>query len=469
MEHIIAKIHNLIKDTDDLIAFEEQVKILMYDTFADLVGEAFTHLNKVIKKKTQEKKHAVERNDQRIVQFSFGPVTYNRTLFKDRDQDKYFYPLDKFLGFRSYQRHSPLVEVRVAELASQGSYRESARILSEWTPVSMSHTTVGTIVKRVGQAQGEADKALVEELDIAATLPEGKKVDFLYSEADGVFVRGTKKRKHHEVYHGITYEGWSKNGKRVSLVNPRVILTTHGVNEFWKEMQASSAYKYSLEGTQVITNSDGGSGYSAERFQEAFSQSNHPVLNQLDDYHIKQAINRAFGWKTNEFKENIQCAITEGDKDKFNLWTDTFESTLEDEKEIKRVSEFRTYITNHWERIFDWRKVVKNAPRDARSLGCIESRQRHISFRMKKRGMHWSAIGAEAMVKVKQGMLNGTLREVYLMAQKRSERQQRDVRKTVRMSEHFKKSKHVNNGRQGSISLYAAHSSAVGRLLKSIT
>jgi len=190
---------------------------------------------------------------------------------------------------------------------------------------------------------------------------------------------------------------------------------------------------------------------------------------QLDDYHIKQAINRALGWKMNEFKRNIQCAITEGDKDKFNLWTDTFESTLEDEKEIKRVSEFRTYITNHWECIFDWRKIVKNAPKDATSLGCIESRQRHISFRMKKRGMHWSAMGAESMVKVKQGILNGTLREVYLMAQKRSERKQRDVRKAVRMSEYFRKSKHVNNSRQGSISLYTAHSSPVGKLLKSIT
>jgi len=36
---------------------------------------------------------------------------------------------------------------------------------------------------------------------------------------------------------------------------------------------------------------------------------------------------------------------------------------------------------------------------------------------MKKRGMHWSADGIEAMVKVKQGILNGTLREVYLSAQ----------------------------------------------------
>src|SRR5699024_12627514 len=103
-----------------------------------------------------------------------------------------------------------------------------------------------------------------------------------------------------------------------------------------------------------------------------------------------------------EVKGNIQCAITEGNKDKFHLWVDTFESTLEDEKEIKSVSDFRTYIVNHWERIFDWRNIVADAPKDARSLGCIESRQRHISFRMKCGGMHCSAKGAEFVVNVTQ-------------------------------------------------------------------
>src|SRR5699024_9102458 len=126
MEHIITKIHNLIKDTKDLISFEEQVKVLMYETladlvretfthlikdtkdlnsfeeqvkvlmyetFADLVSETFTHLNKVMKEKAREKKYLVERNDSRTIQFSFGAVTYQRTLFKDVHDNKSIYLL----------------------------------------------------------------------------------------------------------------------------------------------------------------------------------------------------------------------------------------------------------------------------------------------------------------------------------------------------------------------------------------
>ncbi|WP_217495659.1 UPF0236 family transposase-like protein, partial [Salmonella enterica] len=113
----------------------------------------------------------------------------------------------------------------------------------------------------------------------------------------------------------------------------------------------------------------------------------------------------------------------------------TYESTLDDAKKVKNVSEFRSYIRSNWDRIIDWRECLEDPPEDARSLGAMESNQRHVSYRMKKRGMHWSPKGAEAMVKIKQGILNGTLREVYLKDQKRSVRKQREVRKAVRVSQ----------------------------------
>lgn len=63
-------------------------------------------------------------------------------------------------------------------------------------------------------------------------LPEGKKqVPYLYTEADGVYVRDLKKKKHIEVSHAILYEGWDKNGDRVSLRNPTVIMSTQSIDK----------------------------------------------------------------------------------------------------------------------------------------------------------------------------------------------------------------------------------------------
>lgn len=98
----------------------------------------------------------------------------------------------------------------------------------------------------------------------------------------------------------------------------------------------------------------------------------------------------------------------------------------------------------------------------------MEFNQRHVSYRMKMRGMHWSPKGAEAMVKIKQGILNRTLREIYLKDQKRSVRKQREVKKVVRRSQ-LQPARASIGAKQGAIGGYTAHSSAIGKLAKSFS
>src|SRR5699024_2175088 len=141
---------------------------------------------------------------------------------------------------------STLEQIKVAESASESDNREVERTLKEWTAADISNSTVGAIVRRVDKTQAEADEAMVQELEEWAELPEGKKkVDYFYTEADGVFVRDVKKNKHIEVYHAISYEGWKKNGSRVSLINPKVVMTTKPIDDFWKEVQTTAAHEYS--------------------------------------------------------------------------------------------------------------------------------------------------------------------------------------------------------------------------------
>lgn len=467
MNTIISKLYKLIHQTDNLIDFEESVRTLMYEEFSFLLGDLFTKLNQVVVKEKQSLGWRVERNDERSIQFTFGWVKYTHTLMHDLEGNPR-YPFDEWAGFKKYKRRSPFVEVKIAEMASESTYRETARILKEWTAVDVSHATVGMIVREVGEAQAKADEEMVIDLEESAELPEGKEVEFLYAEADGVFVRGTEKKKSHEVSHAIVYEGWNKNGKRISLRNQKVIMTTKPTSEFWKEVQALTANHYSLEKTQVVTNSDGGAGYKAEKFQEAFAQSEYPVLNQLDSYHVFQGLNRALGARQSDYKSELRKALENHNLEHFNLWLDTYESTLEDSKKIEKVGAFRTYILNNWNRILNWKKRIDSPPKDARNLGAMESNQRRVTYRMKKRGMHWSPEGAEAMVKVKQGILNGTLREVYLKDLKRSVRKQREVKRVIRMSTYLHQPTRPSIGaKQGSIGVYAPYSSAIGKLAKS--
>ena len=65
----------------------------------------------------------------------------------------------------------------------------------------------------------------------------------------------------------------------------------------------------------MVTNSDGGAGYTAEKFQEAFSQSEYAVLNQLDACHVFQGLNRAIGTSESKYKDEIRKALKEQDLD----------------------------------------------------------------------------------------------------------------------------------------------------------
>ncbi|MDM8100606.1 MULTISPECIES: ISLre2 family transposase [Oceanobacillus] len=467
MELIISKLYELIKDTTNVIEMEEEAHRLMYGCFTSLVGQVFQELDRVLVSQRLAEGWKRERTDSRSIQFMFGMVTFDRTLMK-KPNGQAIYPFDEWIGLRKRQRYSPLVEVKVAEMASESTYREVAHTLEAWTPVQLSHQTVGQMVKVVGKAQAQADQDRVTEMEEATSLPEGKKVDYFYAEADGVFIRGCQKKQHMEVRHAILYEGWEKRGNRVSLKEPTVILTTQPTDVFWEGVQTMAASRYSLEQTQVVTNSDGGNGYTAERFQTAFSQSQHQVLNQLDAYHVAQSVNRTFPSEEKGNKKAVRKAIKTRDLEAFKLQVDTYESTLEDDKQIEKVQRFRQYILHNWQRIYDWREVISDCPADARKLGAMESHQRQVSFRMKKRGMHWSQAGGEAMVKIKQGIRNQTLRQAYLANQQRSTRKQRDVKKGIRVAALLRQPTKASIGaKQGRIPLYGAHSSAMGQLVKS--
>lgn len=131
MDRIISNLYEIIKESSDLIATEESIQLYMYEVFAELVGDIFTHLNQTIKEQKQQVGWKVKREDWKTVQFIFGPVRYRRTLMADQEGQNH-YPLDEWLGIRNYQRHSPLVEVKIAELASK---RQSRAVADRCTKV----------------------------------------------------------------------------------------------------------------------------------------------------------------------------------------------------------------------------------------------------------------------------------------------------------------------------------------------
>ncbi|WP_027725821.1 UPF0236 family transposase-like protein, partial [Tuberibacillus calidus] len=75
MENIIPKIYQLLNETRDFISFEEQLKRLMYSTFADVMGIVFGQLDEAIVNEKRKEGWKRERKDKKTLTFTFGAVT----------------------------------------------------------------------------------------------------------------------------------------------------------------------------------------------------------------------------------------------------------------------------------------------------------------------------------------------------------------------------------------------------------
>lgn len=460
----IADLLQIWKDEGNLLDFEEKATDYMRQWMCRVVAQLFNQLDGAVQQEMRRSGWTCDSHrDQRTLQFLFGPVTFTHTRMLD-PEGKASYPLDRVLKLRKWMRYSPKVEYEVAALAGRMPYRKVKEALSSWTQVQMSQTSVMHCVRHVGLAQEKQDQERVIQGE-RGELEGNSQPTYLFAEADGTLVRGLEKHHHQEVHHFIMYEGWTENGKRRFLKRPWAVMTSRSLETFWQQVSAAVADHYQLDHVQVVANSDGGAGYDTEHFREAFFGSAKPLIVQLDPFHVAQSLTRAFHGDQ-EWVRKVQEAIREKDRDTAVTLIDTFESHLDGDSWAKKVEETKHYLLNHWDRLLDWRTAFdkQKLPPHAGRMGSMESNQRYLTFRMKKRGMHWGH-SLENMVKVIQGMRNGTLRDTYLAAFLPSAREQKEIRKLVRLGALFYTKTRPSIGvHQGRIGGYASASSPIGQM-----
>src|SRR5699024_7921571 len=82
------------------------------------------------------------------------------------------------------------------------------------------------------------------------------------------------KKKHIEVSHAISYEGWKKNGSRVSLINPKVVMTTKPIDDFWKRFKPSQLTNTLLKRLKLYRIVMVGMGIQLKGFRKHFHNLN---------------------------------------------------------------------------------------------------------------------------------------------------------------------------------------------------
>lgn len=346
---------------------------------------------------------------ERTVTFIFGEVTFTRSRWYKNGNC--YIPLDEKLGLRKNCRFSRELLYQLTHLASYMSYRQVAEVIELVYGLYLTKDTVLTALKTAGKLLDEKEDYRFYQEENQDKKPSPP---ILYIEGDGVMVKSSEEestRKNIDLSHFLVHEGSQKIGKnRYGLKTKKAFISTSNL----KAREAVIDYLHNTyemsSHTILVTNSDGGKGYTPYIFKEiakALKLKCHEHF--WDGYHVNSLIKEKLSSFPEELKEGVFKAIYTQDKSHLKTMLDTAESLIEAEEQL---ADFQKFSRNLWQNFsYTYPAALRGLPTGG--IGVMESQHRKITYRMKRRGMYWSIEGANRMSRIILLRHEGNLRDLF--------------------------------------------------------
>lgn len=461
MNNIVAEIVELLKDGTDTIERETNLHRYIGKVICGFIAEALVLLDDGLWLEYKKQGAGSERKDCRTLITAYGEVELRRRLVR-LPNGRTVYPLDEAMGFGKRERFSPYLQYVIAGIATKCTYRDTAAAVGALTNVTISHTQVGTILKRVGQAYTQwEDARLSVEVPTEEKL---KKPAVLRIEGDAVEISG-KGKKRIEIHRFQIAEGVETHGNRHSLIGTYCVAATQHAKAVEK-MQSYIEQHYDLSQTLVLSNSDGGPGYGKDVFDTMLGMTGRHE-HFRDAYHVNKKCKERLNFVPKELSRQFQRSLWQHDKAKVTTQLDTMESLAEDDCQVEQLKRLRAYLDRNWEYLVPVK--MRGITEELKGLGTCESNHRPFSFRMKRQGKSWGVEGAEAIANIISGLRNGDLTQA-LSAQNPQFAKKADKTYKNAVRNALKKSKAIPHigAHAGSIWTECPTSSAIGQLAKFI-
>ena len=413
------------------IIVEEKAK-----TFKDLEQEIFKIAcrsamevtKEILKKKDDEiflkvdkEKYKSEGFRKTSIKTIYGAVEYRRRVYRTFLEDgkkAYVYLLDEALGMDSIGLISENLAEKIADIATEAPYRETANEISSTTGIDISAQGAWNLMQQVGERIEKEEDHAVNQMHTGNA--KGKKaIPILLEEMDGVWIR--QQGEHHEkmpkmeVKVSTTYEGWDKKKEvegRSTLVGKRVLAGIEDSNSFHEKREADICKHYDVdEIEQRVLNGDGGSW---------ISEPNDPdAIIQLDPFHVQKEIRSKIADKEaqHEIKELLETKQIDQMLRYIGIYANSVESNDKKDKRAQNAWELHKYLSNNKEHLIPWRErgIKLPEPPDGvvyKNMGVQENQNcTIITLRMKHRRMRWSASGGNNMAKALYRKENRELRD----------------------------------------------------------
>ncbi|WP_278043370.1 ISLre2 family transposase [Streptococcus agalactiae] len=384
-------------------SIREQFKSNNNTWFQNFINEYDNKMEATMKNKGYRCIHSMERT----VIFTFGEFTFRRKRWKKGS--KWVVPVDTMLGLEKNTRYSLEFMYQVACLSTLMSYDMVVKAIDLVYQVSITKPSVVKAVKMCGE--------LINEKNNYRYFNEYKlkeSIDILYIEGDGVMVKARENgsdNKNFDLSHFVLHTGsYEEYKNRYKLDNKKEFISMK--NSSAREQLIDYIYNtYQITTkTILVTNSDGGHGYTPYIFKELAKDLNVKYHEHFwDEYHVNKLVKEYYKEMPITLLEKVFKALKKHSKSELEMVLDTTESILTSEVEEEKFSIFKRKLLNN----FQYLKPAKFRGLKPQGIGIMESQHRKVTYRMKKRGMYWSKRGASTMSQMIVLSYEGKLHDLF--------------------------------------------------------
>ena len=400
---------------------EQEIFKIACESAVEVTKEILKNKDNEIFLNRNKEKYKSEGFRKNSIKTIYGTVEYRRRVYETFSEDgkkAYVYLLDEALGMDNIGLISENLAEKIADIATEAPYRETANEITSTTGISISAQGAWNLMQQVGERIEEEEDHAVKQMRTGNA--EGKKaIPVLLEEMDGVWIR--QQGEHHEkmpkmeVKVSTTYEGWDQKKEaegRSTLVGKRVLAGIEDSNSFHEKREADICKHYDVdEIEQRVLNGDGGSW---------ISEPNDPdAIIQLDPFHVQKEIRSKIADKEaqHEIKELLETKQIDQMLRYIGIYANSVESNDKKDKRAQNAWELHKYLSNNKEHLIPWRErgIKLPEPPDGvvyKNMGVQENQNcTIITLRMKHRRMRWSASGGNNMAKALYRKENRELRD----------------------------------------------------------
>ena len=404
LEKVIEK---FMKEPTDIASFVHGVHDEMLTLGLDIIKESLEECNQMIREDWKRKeKWSIVRTDHKNLITSMGAVTFEKTLFKNKETGEECYLLDSILGLEKHARITEDAEAKLLEEAVQTSYRRGGEATGPTDTVSKQ--TVKNKIHRLEFPTPPipAKKKVVDYLYIDA---DEDHVKLQFQEQKGDLKKDENNRKNNGilaklvyVYEGIEPE--APKSKRHKLINPYYFSGVYEGDEntaLWNEVYQYLDSHYDLKQVKKIYLGGDGAAWIKFGLKQIAG-----ITYVLDEFHMSKYLNQMtthMPLSASDAKAELRKAIKNGTKAEFASIVERIDSYAETPAQHKRVSDGANYIQSNW--------TSAKIRLSERSSICGCSAEGHVSHvlasRMSSRPMGWSRLGCDKMSHLRAYYYNG--------------------------------------------------------------